>query len=122
MHLAINYSASAAKLIHAGAIHIDYFKTPDWEYMVDEAKSIRPVAVHFTLDAGNEALEEVNWEAVEHLAEITATPYINLHLDSRRDHFPDLPIDTTHPEDVERIHSIMRLEVMRVVDRFGAKR
>jgi hypothetical protein len=62
MHLAINYSPSAAKLVIAGKITIDYFKTADWEWMVDEAKSLRPVAVHFTLEAGNAALGAVNWE------------------------------------------------------------
>jgi hypothetical protein len=37
MYLAINYSAPAAKLVQTGKIDIDYFKTPDWEWMVAEA-------------------------------------------------------------------------------------
>ena len=84
MHLAINYSPAAAKLVQAGVIEIDYFKTPDWDWMVEEAQSLRPVAVHFTLEAGNGSLGDVNWDAVEHLSQTTATPYINLHLDSRQ--------------------------------------
>ena len=57
MHLAINYSSAAAKLVQDGKINIDYFKTPDWDWMVEEAKTLRPVAVHFTLEAGNDNLE-----------------------------------------------------------------
>ena len=122
MRLAINYSPSAAKLVQAGLIDIDYFKTPDWDWLIDEARNLRPIAVHFTLEAGNSCLENVNWDAVEHIAEATATPYINLHLDSRREHFPDLPIDTIDPGDVKRLFSIMIADVMSVVERFGPER
>jgi uncharacterized protein (UPF0276 family) len=122
MHLAINYSPPAAVLVQSGRINIDYFKTPNWEWMVDEAQKIRPVAVHFTLEAGNAGLGNVNWDKVEHLAQITATPYINLHLDSRQEHFTGLPVDTTEPSDVKRVFTVLRSDVMSVVERFGPER
>jgi hypothetical protein len=37
MNLAINYSHAAARLIQSGQIDIDYFKTPDWDWLVNEA-------------------------------------------------------------------------------------
>jgi uncharacterized protein (UPF0276 family) len=122
MLLAINYSPAAAKLVQTGKIDIDYFKTPDWGWMVDEAKSLRPVAVHFTLEAGNTTLGAVNWELIGHLAQATETPYINLHLDSRRERFPDLPVDTIDPSVKKEVMAVMISDVMSVVDRFGPER
>ena len=122
MYLAINYSPPAAKLVETGKIEFDYFKTPDWDWMIDEAQSLRPVAVHFTLEAGNASLEDVDWDAVGHLAESTKTPYINLHLDSRREQFPGVPMDTSDPGVVKLISSNLISDVMSVVDRFGAER
>ncbi len=122
MHLAINYSSQAAKLVQSGRINIDYFKTPDWEWMVTEALHFRPVAVHFTLEAGNEGLGHLNWGVVEHIAQITATPYINLHLDSKREHFPGMPVNTTSPSDINRVFEVLQSDVMTVVKRFGSNR
>ncbi|MFZ0533342.1 MAG: DUF692 family multinuclear iron-containing protein [Anaerolineales bacterium] len=122
MQLAINYSPPAAKLVRSGRIKIDLFKTPDWVWMVDAAKNLRPVAVHFTLEAGNEGLGHINWEAVEHIAQITSTPYINLHLDSKREHFPGIPANTTNSSDVKRVFAVLQSDVMSVVERFGPNR
>jgi uncharacterized protein (UPF0276 family) len=122
MHLAINYSLPAAKLLQAGRINFDYFKAPDWKWMVDAAQTLRPVTVHFTLEAGNASLGNVNWEAVENLAQISTTPYINLHLDSKREHFPDLSVDTTDPSDVKQVFDVLLSDVMSVVERFSPSR
>jgi uncharacterized protein (UPF0276 family) len=122
MYLSVNYSPAAVKLVQSGRINIDYFKTPDREWMVTEAQELRPVTVHFTLEAGNASLGHVNWEAVEHLGQITATPYINLHLDAHREHFPDITVDTTDPSDEKRIFSVMLSDVMSVVEHFGPSR
>jgi hypothetical protein len=53
MQLAINYSHPAARLIDQGKIQVDYFKVPNWDWMIKEAKQLRPVAVLFSLEAGN---------------------------------------------------------------------
>ncbi len=122
MHLAINYSSAAAKLVQDGKINIDYFKTPDWDWMVEEAKLLRPVAVHFTLEAGNNSLGEVDWEKVRMLSQFTQTPYINLHLDARHSHYPEIPVNTTNITDVERVLDTILADVMIVVERFEPER
>src|SRR4030066_454064 len=122
MNLAINYSAPAAQLVQAGRIQPDFFKTPDWEGMIDEAKMLLPVSVHFTLEAGNGGLDEMDWKKVEKLAHTTGTPYINLHLDSRQKHFPSIAVDTTGESDIKQVYKVLVSDVGSVVERFGAEK
>jgi uncharacterized protein (UPF0276 family) len=122
MFLAINFSSPAARLAQSGAIELDYFKTPDWAWMVDEAKKIRPVTVHFTLEAGNDNLSTVDWNAVESLARSTNTPFINLHLDSRQRYYPDIPVTTTNKSDTKRIFKALLSDVQNIAARFGSER
>ncbi|NJD58394.1 MAG: hypothetical protein C3F13_05555 [Anaerolineales bacterium] len=122
MNLAINYSPPAARLLSAGNIRIDLFKTPDWNWLVDEALKLRPVAVHFTLDSGNGDIDGTDWEAVADLLEKTRTPFVNLHLDSRRDYYPDIPLDSTRSLDRKRITETLISDVTSVVERFGCER
>jgi uncharacterized protein len=122
MRLAVNYSHSAASLVQTGQIAIDYFKTPDWEWMVSEAAQLKPIAVHFNLEAGNDNLGQVDWDKVIRLAQITQTPFINLHLDSRQSYYPDYAADTCIESEVEQVYKIILADVMGVVRRFGAKR
>lgn len=122
MHLAINYSPAAARLVRSGIIDIDYFKVPDWDWMIAEAQQLRPVAVHFTLDAGNDGLGHVDWDKIRALAQLTGTRYINLHLDARQDSYPDLPLDTTNATDIKRVFDTIYADVMAVAQRFGSER
>lgn len=122
MNLAINYSPAAGKLVQAERIQVDFFKTPDWEWMINEADKIRPVAVHFNLDAGNNQLNLVDWEHIRRLLHSTSTPFINLHLDSRQSYYPDLSVDTALPAEVNYLYQIMLSDVMAVVQHFGAER
>ena len=122
MLLALNYSHSAADLVRSGHIKIDLFKTPDWLWMVDEARSLRPVAVHYTLEAGNNELGQVDWNLVEHLARTTKTPYINLHLDSKQRTYPWLSVNTTDTKDFDCVYKIILSDVMTLVERFGPEK
>lgn len=122
MLLAINYSYPAAKLVKTGKIQIDRFKTPDWNWLIEDASKLRPVGVHFTLEAGNGTLDKVDWDAVETLAEKTSTPFINLHLDARREHYPGLPMDVHDLAEVDRIQKIMLQDVYKAVQQLGAER
>jgi uncharacterized protein (UPF0276 family) len=122
MNLAINYSRPAAKLVQSDEIEIDYFKTPDWEWIVEEAKAFKPVAVHYTLEAGNNSLGEVDWNKVRKLCQLTNTPYINLHLDARQSYYPDLAVDTKDSQDIDRVYKIILSDVMAVVELFGKER
>ena len=122
MQLAINYSQPAADLVRSGLIQIDFFKTPDWQWMIDEAKSLRPVAVHYTLEAGNHELSQVDWNILEQLARTTKTPYINLHLDAKQRTFPWLSVNTTQKSDINQVYKIILSDVMELVERFGSDR
>ena len=122
MQLAINYSPPAADLVRSGLIEIDCFKTPDWQWMVDEAKSLRPVAVHFNLEAGNNELGQVDWKTVENLARTTNTPFINLHLDAKQRNFPWLSVNTTNMSDIDYVYQIILSDVTELVKRFGSDR
>ncbi|MFZ2097812.1 MAG: hypothetical protein WAV05_14365 [Anaerolineales bacterium] len=67
MHLAINNSHPAARLVQAGAIEVVFFKVPDWVWIIAEARELRPVAVHFKLEVGNDGLSTVDWDRVRQL-------------------------------------------------------
>lgn len=122
MKLAINYSTPAAILVKNGEIQVDNFKTPNWKWMIGEAKILRPVAIHFNLDAGNGHLDEIDWDEAERMADETETPYINLHLDPRQKHYPDVPVDASGKQDVKKARKVILSDIQVVVDRFGAQR
>jgi uncharacterized protein (UPF0276 family) len=122
MDLAINYSPPAARLVQSGLIDVDYFKTPDWGWMVKEAKKIHPVAVHFSLEAGNNGLGQVDWSEVEYLAQTTSTSYINLHLDAKQKYFPWLSTDTTCKSDIKQVIKVILSDVLSVVELFGKEK
>jgi uncharacterized protein (UPF0276 family) len=121
MNLAINYSPAAAKLVGEANLPIDHFKCPDWPWMVDEASTLKPVAVHFTLNASSGRLHKADWELVERLREQTGTPFINLHIDPLQKDFPGIPLDTTDPAHVSLVTNKLVQDVGAVVERFGAE-
>jgi uncharacterized protein (UPF0276 family) len=122
MYLAINYSPPAAQLVQSGQIDIDFFKTPNWEWMIDEAKNLRPVAIHYNLEAGNGRLDKVDWNEAEQLAQATGTPYFNLHLDPKQKHHPRLSVDTNTKSEIKQVFKIILSDVMVLVDRFGPEK
>ena len=82
MKLAINYSYPAAFLVASRKIQVDYFKTPGWPDLIEQAARLRPVALHFQLDAGAGRLGHQNWLEFDRWLKRTSTPFINLHLSS----------------------------------------
>lgn len=105
MKLAINYSSQSAGLLANGQIEIDLFKTPDWPWMIIEAQGYRPVAVHFNLTAGDGKLAQADWDTISRIKETTNTPFLNLHLETRLDDFPDFPADTTDPLHTDMVYA-----------------
>ena len=103
INLAINYSHEAATLVKEGRIHIDKFKCPDWEDLIEEALQFSPVAVHFELRAGAGKLHKADWKKILRLMKQTNTPYINLHMNPSIKNYPDIPVDSTDPKDIEFI-------------------
>ncbi len=122
MYLALNYSPPAADLVRSRQIEIDFFKIPDWDGIVAEAGALRPVKVHFNLDAGNDTLDQVDWGRVGRLVELTGTPYINLHLDARGSYYPAMAVDTADKTDIRKVYATILADVHQVVERFGAGR
>jgi uncharacterized protein (UPF0276 family) len=122
MKFAINYSTQAAALVRQGRITIDLFKCPDWPAMIAEAGQLRPVAVHFTLKAGDGRLHHTHWREVAHLMELTGTPYVNLHLDPRLEDYPGFAVEATDPSQRAQIIECMTSDVYHAARFFGPER
>jgi len=81
MQFAINYSPQAASLLQLGAIHVDRFKCPNWDWLIAEAIQIAPVYVHFDLKVGDGSIVHRDWGEIVSQIAMTGTPYLNLHPD-----------------------------------------
>jgi uncharacterized protein len=117
MEFALNYSPQAAELLRAGQIEVDRIKCPDWPDLIAEAAALRPVYVHFPLRAG--AGERPDWGAVAALRERTGTPFVNIHLDPRREANPDIPPDSVEAEHVAVLAERMAADVAAACEVFG---
>lgn len=118
MYFALNFSPEAAKLIAAGRININYFKTPPWPEMIEQARQTRPVAVHFELDAGP-GITAADLEGIADILAGTATRYVNLHLDAKSKHFA-LDLSALKPEERKnRVLERLIADVQVVADEFG---
>jgi uncharacterized protein (UPF0276 family) len=122
MNFAINYSPQAAELFRSGQIQVDRFKCPDWPWMIEEASQICPVAVHFNLTAGNGSVRDIDWDAALRLLESTSTPYLNLHLESRRRDFPNIPADSVDPAHFEQVYEQVAGDLRIVLEHIEASR
>lgn len=123
MKFSLNYSHQAVPFVQAGQIQIDFFKCPDWPDLIAEARTHRPVAVHFNLVAGSGLLaQRINWQHVEHWLEETHTPYVNLHLEPRLEDYPGCLVDTPRREQYNQVVERLTQDVQAVVQHFGAER
>jgi hypothetical protein len=120
--LAINYSHPAASLLTQGNIQIDRFKCPDWPDMIAEASRLCQVAVHSNLKAGRGNLGSKDWNSIMYLLELTQTPFLNLHLETRTADFPDIPLDTTDPLHIEQIVERIVDDVKIAIHHFGEEK
>lgn len=122
MLLSINYSSQASALFAENHIQLDRFKCPDWPDMIAEASRQLPVAVHFGLHAGSGRLHQNDWSQVEHWLHTTQTPYVNLHLDPFVSDYPDIPIETTEPAQIECLVAAMQSDIQAACRQFGPER
>ncbi|MGB7158731.1 MAG: DUF692 family multinuclear iron-containing protein [Tepidisphaeraceae bacterium] len=122
MQLAINFSPQAAQLLADGKIRVDRFKCPDWPDMIEEARALLPVYVHFPLDAGAVSGRTVDFDAVDRMSRDTDTPFVNYHLVAYSRDFPDVSPDALDAGVTATVLDRMIVEVSRAVDRFGADR
>ena len=114
MKLAINYSPQAALLLNQGKIAVDCFKCPDWPETVAEAGQHAPAYVHFSFRAGTGDVANLDVAKVRNLLEISATPYLNVHLSPRASLLDNMALDTRRPCDREQLVDAIK----RDVDRF----
>ena len=130
MRMAINYSREAAALLRAGRVQIDVFKCPAWPDLVEEALELAPVYIHFPLNVARdldsaidtETRAPIDWQRVDSLLIRTDTPYVNLHFAPEATTYPDIPVDSTAPEHIERITADAIRSVEAATRRYGAER
>ena len=93
MELTVNYSVELADLLREGAVRIGRIKCADWPDMIAAAKELRPVYVHFPIDAGSPTGRTADFRAADAMARDTDTPYVNLHLVAYSRDFADCASD-----------------------------
>jgi len=122
IQLALNYSEEAASLVSKDRIDIDRFKTPDWPDMIANAGTLRPVAVHFNLNAGSLRFADTDWARCEALLKQTNTPFLNLHLNAELTDFPGIPVHTPQKRQYKVVADQLIADVAAAVERFGPER
>jgi len=124
---ATNYSPQAAALVDEGVIDIDVFKCPaPWDPvvrehrpgLVDEARAVRPVYVHFPLNVLN--LAGIDWRQVDEALLTTETAYVNVHLFATTADFPDIDAGSVDDVDCDRVAEAMIEGAGQVAARYGA--
>lgn len=113
MKFALNYSPQAADLLRAGQIDIDLFKCPDWPDLIETARALRPVYVHFPLVAGQNNVEHVGLNRIRDLLNCTDTRYVNTHIAARHEDLDDT-------NDSLRAVDIMLRDIWPLIECFGA--
>ena len=123
----LNYSPPAAALVAEGVIDIDLFKCPaSWDpvvqehrpHLVDEARAVRPVYIHFPLNVLN--LANVDWHAVDHALSTTETAFVNVHLMATTADFPDIDPASVDKAECDRLAEALIEGVGRMTARYGA--
>jgi uncharacterized protein (UPF0276 family) len=120
--LSVNYSVQLAELIREGAVDVGRIKCADWPDMIAAARELRPVYVHFPLDAGSPSGRPPNFVAADAMARETDTPFVNLHLVTQHKDFPDLPADSDDASLRSRVIDRMLGDAAAAVDVCGRER
>ena len=84
MKFAVNYSTPIAKLIEQGEVKVDLLKCPEWDGIVQAARKVAQVTIHFEISLGTRKVQELNYGLIQRMLETTETPYLNTHLSNHR--------------------------------------
>lgn len=130
MKFALNISQPARALRASGEIAFDLFKLPAWEHLIRSLSPNETGYTHFPLGVSDGSgvvwdFEEdapVRWEKIEHLMNLTGTPLVNIHLDPKAQHHPDLDPRDTSPATCRRLTGRLIADVSAAVERFGPQR
>jgi uncharacterized protein (UPF0276 family) len=107
MKLSVNYSIELANLLKEGIVDVDLIKCADWPDMIATARRLKPVYVHFPLDAGSTSGRAANYAAADAMARDTGTPYVNMHLVTWHRDFPTLPADSVDADLLAQVTELM---------------
>lgn len=113
MELSVNYSVELANLLREGKVDVDRIKCADWPDMIATARRLRPVYVHFPLDAGSTSGRSPLFAEADVLARQTETPYVNMHLVTWQRDFPDHAADSNDPELLDEVAQLMLEQVQQ---------
>ena len=113
MKLAVNYSNALIRLIRENQLKVDLIKCPDWEGMLKEAAPFGKITIHYDLDAGLGITPSVDFSRILKLKECTATPHVNTHLVTPRNHDPE------NAQEIITINKLWRREISLMVNFFG---
>lgn len=80
MKLAVNSSAPLQALLAQEAVQVDLIKCPEWEGMVNTARQLAPVYIHFEIAIGNASVRHLDFTMIKRFLETTETPHLNVHL------------------------------------------
>lgn len=84
MKFAVNYSSPIAKLIEQGEVEVDLLKCPEWDGIVQAARKVAPVYIHFEISLGTHKVQDLNFDLIRRMLETTETRYLNTHLSNYR--------------------------------------
>ncbi len=113
MKFAVNYSAPLARLLKKGAIRLDLIKCPDWEGMLQEARPLGDITIHFDLEVGLGNTFQVNFPRIKTYLESTFTPHVNTHLVTSQ------YFNTASPKALADINTLWREEINLMVAHLG---
>lgn len=89
MKFAVNYSVNLQRLLQKDHLPVDMIKCPDWEGMIFQAASLRPVYIHYDILIGSGMVYKLDFEKILTLKSLTSTTHINCHLVTTRAHNPN---------------------------------
>jgi uncharacterized protein (UPF0276 family) len=131
MRFAINYSPQAADLVTRCVIDVDLFKCPtasdpvvieNAPTLLDDARRVRPIYIHFPLETAAGALDDVDWKEIDGALDTTETRYVNVHLHASAEAFPEIAPESTEPADLRMITDAFINGVGVLVERYGPER
>lgn len=126
MKLAINYSEAARGRLEEGLVDFDVWKSAPrcaWMKEVYSSQPSHPVYLHFPLDLGEPDFgQRFDWQQVVHLLEETKTFFVNVHLNARRAHFPELGQGSCSQREQRKVRDRFLRHLEVVTTRFGAER
>lgn len=80
MKFAVNYSTPLHDLIRENAVKVDLLKCPEWDGIVNVARTCGQVYIHFEISVGAGNIHKLNFGLIERFLSSTLTPHLNVHL------------------------------------------